>query len=246
MHNLAERIGFVDSAGPFFVTIGGAASAALVLRAMMPRLPAHTATLDASDAPSAQKSVIEILALPNVQIALVALTISQGVMVLLMTMTPVYIRTASNNFGAIGLVIAAHAFGMYALSPLTGYLADRLGRIPIILTGVALLIISTYLAANAEGLDTTRLTVALFILGLGWNFGFVAGSALLTDSVQESDRIRLQGLADSLVWIIGAGAGLSSGILLATWNFPVLGLVGTVFSFLPILIIGRHRLFSAT
>ena len=85
---------------------------------------------------------------------------------------------------------------------------------------------------------------ALFILGLGWNFGFVAGSALLTDSVQESDRIRLQGLADSLVWMTGAAAGLSSGILLATWSFPVLGLVGTVFSFLPILIIGRHRLLS--
>ena len=246
MRNLAARIGIVDSAGPFFVTIAGAASAALVLRAMMPRLPAHTATLDASDAPSTRKSVIEILALPNVQIALVALAISQGVMVLLMTMTPVYIRTASNNFGAIGLVIAAHAFGMYALSPLTGYLADRLGRIPIILTGVALLIISTYLAANAEGLETTRLTVALFILGLGWNFGFVAGSALLTDSVQDSDRIRLQGLADSLVWTTAAGAGLSSGVLLATWNFSVLSLVGTVFSLLPILIIGRHRLFSAT
>ena len=239
--SLAWRVGIEGSTGPFFVTISGAICAVAVLRGLMP--PLRTATTAAPGAPVSRGGTVDLLALPNVQIALVALVISQGVMVLLMTMTPVHIREAGGTgFGAIGLVIGAHAFGMYALSPLTGLLADRIGRIPIILTGVAMLIASTFLAADAGGGDMTRLTSALLLLGLGWNFGFVAGSALLTDSVPESDCVRLQGLADSAVWMTGAAASLGSGLLLATWGYPVLSFIGTALSFLPVLAIGRHRL----
>ena len=89
-------------------------------------------------------------------------------MVLLMTMTPVHIRSAGDGLGSIGLVIGAHAFGMYAFSPLTGILSDRLGPVPVILLGMAMLVGSAFLAANAPGHETMRLTVALLLLGLGW------------------------------------------------------------------------------
>jgi MFS family permease len=131
---------------------------------------------------------------------------------------------------------------MYALSPLTGYLSDRLGRIPVILIGVALLIGSAFLAANTPGDETARLTVALFLLGLGWNFGFVAGSALLTDSVPEIDRVRAQGSADSLTWLSAAAASLASGVLLGQGGFTLLSTVGAGFAVIPVLVIARHRI----
>ena len=166
-------------------------------------------------------------------------------MVLLMTMTPVHIRSAGDGLGSIGLVIGAHAFGMYALSPVTGLLSDRLGRVPVILAGVGILIGSAVLAAGTPGHETMRLTVALFLLGLGWNFGFVAGSALLTDSVPEEDRIRAQGFADSITWTTGAAASLGSGVLLASGGFPLLSFVGVAFAITPVVWIGRHRLLAS-
>lgn len=238
----AARAGVVGSAGPFFVTVGGALCAMAVLRGVMPRLPASTILSGEAKTVSGRRHLLELLAVPNVQIAVAALVTSQAVMVLLMTMTPVHIRGAGGaGFGAIGLVIGVHAFGMYALSPLTGHLTDRLGRIPIILVGAAMLIASTFLASNASGAETTRLTAALFLLGLGWNFGFVAGSTLLTDSVPEGDRVRLQGMADSLVWTTGAAASLGSGVLLSTWGYPVLSVIGTALSLIPVLTIGKHK-----
>lgn len=239
---LAIRLGIVDTSGAYLVAIAASLAAALVLRTRMPALvPTQAQTAGAGR----RLEIGKLLAVPDTQIAMVALLMSQGVMVLLMTMTPVHIRGAGDGLGSIGLVIGAHAFGMYALSPVTGLLSDRLGRVPVILAGVAMLIGSALLAAGTPGHETTRLTIALLLLGLGWNFGFVAGSALLTDSVPEADRIRVQGLADSVTWTTGAAASLGSGVLLATGGFPLLSFVGAAFAVLPAVWIGRHRLFAA-
>jgi MFS family permease len=235
----AHWLGTVDTSGAYLVAIAGAVSAAGVLRARMPPLaPSHPAT----GQPLRRLDVRRLLAVPDTQIAVVSLVIFQGVMMLLMTMTPVHIRGAGDGLGSVGLVIGTHAVGMYALSPLTGYLSDRLGRIPVILIGVALLIGSAFLAANTPGDETARLTVALFLLGLGWNFGFVAGSALLTDSVPEIDRVRAQGSADSLTWLSAAAASLASGVLLGQGGFTLLSTVGAGFAVIPVLVIARHRI----
>ena len=239
--SLATRIGAVETSGAYLVALAGSLSAVLVLRA---RMPALVPTQAEADGASRRLDVGKLLKAPDTQIALVALTLSQGVMVLLMTMTPVHIRGAGQGLGSIGLVIGAHAFGMYALSPVTGLLSDRLGRVPVILMGVAMLIGAALLAAGTPGHETMRLTAALFLLGLGWNFGFVAGSAMLTDSVPEDDRVRAQGFADSITWITGAAASLGSGVLLASGGFPLLSFVGAAFAVIPVVWIGRHRLFS--
>ena len=232
-------LGTVETSGAYLVTIVGSLSAIGVLRARMPQL----ASLNAPTNSTAQySSISRLLAIPEIQIALMALVISQGVMVLLMTMTPVHIRSAGDGLGSIGLVIGAHAFGMYALSPLTGILSDRLGPVPVILLGMAMLVGSAFLAANTPGHETMRLTVALLLLGLGWNLGFVAGSALLTNSVPDIDRLRVQGFGDSATWVTGAVASLASGMLLASGGFPELSFVGASFAVLPALLIGWHRL----
>ena len=163
---------------------------------------------------------------PKVFAAVVSLATGQVVMVLIMTMTPLHIRRAGEGLGIVGLVIAGHTFGMFALSPVTGWLGDRIGRVPVVVAGQILLVTSALMASLAAGDDREVLLASLFLLGLGWNFGFVAGSALLTEDVPGEARVGLQGFADTLTWVSGAAASLSSGFLLEWGSYRVLTLIG--------------------
>lgn len=176
----------------------------------------------------------------NAQIALVALVIGQVVMVLIMTMTPIQVRNEGGGLHSVGLVIAAHTFGMYALSPLSGYLSDRVGRKPMIVIAGVFLIASGLVSARA-GADHTLLALGLFLLGWGWNLGFVSASALLTEAVPYDDRMRLQGFADSVVWASAAAAGLSSGLLLHSVGFAALCYLGALVAILPTGLVALRR-----
>jgi len=186
-------------------------------------------------------AVLGLLTLPSVRFAIIALAVGQVVMVLIMTMTPIHIDRAGDGLGTIGLIIAAHTFGMFALSPLTGWVADRVGRPRVILAGHTILLISALLAANASGEDTVLLFAALFLLGVGWNFSFIAGSAYLSEYAPADLRVPLEGLADTVVWSSGAAAGLSSGVLLGLSSYAVLCLVGASIVILPAVAAFRFR-----
>lgn len=165
---------------------------------------------------------------PKVRVAVVSLAVGQVVMVLIMTMTPLHIRRSGEALGIVGLVIAGHTFGMFALSPLTGWLGDRIGRVPIVLAGQGLLVAAALMASAAAGNDRALLVASLFLLGLGWNFGFVAGSALLTEAVPGDVRVGLQGFADTMTWVSGAVASLSSGFLLEWGGYRTLTITGAL------------------
>ena len=107
-----------------------------------------------------------------------------------MAMTPIHIRNAGLGLNTVGLVISAHTFGMFALSPLTGWLTGRIGLVRVIVIGQIMLITSAAMAIPLQGDDTALLVVALWLLGLGWNFGFVAGSALVTEGLTGALRLR--------------------------------------------------------
>ena len=175
------------------------------------------------------------------RIAVAALIVGQVVMVMIMTMTPVHIRRAGEELGIVGLVIAAHTLGMFALSPVTGFLSDRFGRLRVILAGQAMLVVSALMASLAAGDDRVLLVVSLFLLGLGWNFGFVAGSALLTEDAPPASKLSLQGVADSIVWTSAALASLSSGALLEAGSYSLLALIGAGLVAIPIGLLVRHR-----
>lgn len=177
----------------------------------------------------------------TVRIAVTSLAVGQVVMVLIMVMTPIHVRDHGHGLATVGVIISAHTLGMFAVSPLTGMIADRIGRLPVILTGHAVLAVSGVLAAVADETDTTVLTLALFLLGLGWNFSFVAGSTMLTEGATPAVRVRLQGMADAVVWTSGAAASLSSGLLLAASNYAVLCLVGAALTIVPVLVAARAR-----
>jgi MFS family permease len=100
------------------------------------------------------------------------------------------------------------------------------------------------MGAVADEHATGLLTAALFLLGLGWNFSFVAGSALLTEGAAPARRVRLQGVGDAVLWTSGAIASLSSGLLLAASSFAVLCLVGAALTVVPVLVVAHQRLTS--
>jgi MFS family permease len=182
-----------------------------------------------------------LLAQPRIRYAVIALMVGQVVMVLIMTMTPIHIRRGGEDLGIVGLVIGAHTLGMFAVSPLTGVLADRVGRVTVMVAGQAILVVSALMASSAGGAETGLLVVALFLLGLGWNFGFVAGSAYLTEGAPAGMAVPLQGLADTLVWTSGAAASLSSGLLLEASGYSSLSLLGAAIVVLPVAVLGRYR-----
>jgi MFS family permease len=140
-------------------------------------------------------------------------------------------RGHNHGLTDISLVISSHTFGMFAFSILSGRLADRLGRGPVIATGSATLILACIAATISP--DVLPLGVALFLLGLGWNFCFVGGSTLLADQLSPEERARTQGVNDLLVGLASAVGSLGSGFIFAALGYDVMAYVSAVIAVIP-------------
>lgn len=217
---LASAVGVPTLAGPFL--LGGAAYglAALVLFGWLRPDPLVLArsTPDAVVAPASVR--------PGLSLGVTVLIVSQLVMVAIMTMTPVHLFAHGHGTGAVGLVIAIHVAAMYLPSPVTGWLVDRFGRVAMATASGGVLLASGVVAAVGD--SVVVLGVALALLGLGWNFGLVAGTALVTDAVPLAVRARVQGLVDVSIAVAGTAGGLVSGVVVAGVGFPWLALAGGV------------------
>jgi MFS family permease len=225
---LVQAIGRPPLEGGFDVLVVGFL---LALAIAMFGIPGHRA-VQADDAPPLSRR--ELLAHVPVRIAILGLVGVQVVMVLIMTMTPLHVRETGHDLATVGFVISAHTFGMFALSPLSGRLVERVGAVPVLFGGFGALLLAALLGAIAPPDGVPLLTLALFLLGFGWNLGFVSGSSLLTTGASLAERIRLQGLTDAVVWTSAAVASVVSGPLLALSGFSVLALVGGALLALPV------------
>ena len=165
---------------------------------------------------------------PQVQVSIVTLVFSHAVMVLIMTMTPLYLKDAGHGLDVIGLVASGHIVGMFLFAPLTGVLVDRVGSLRIIFAGMTLLLLAALGGMVVPSSRALWVGATLFLLGLGWNLGFVAGSASLTRDIPTADRAWLQGRTDSMVWVSAAAASLLSSVLFSTVGFAGLSAVGAV------------------
>jgi len=161
---------------------------------------------------------------PLAAAAVTALALSHGVMVGIMSMTPVHLSMMNVVLPLIGLTVSLHTAGMYALSPLFGWLADRWGRIAVIVFGQLVLIAALVINALAPG-EMTAVVVSMVLLGVGWSASTVAASALLTESVTPEDRATVQGLSDTLMSLTGAAAGAAAGLTLAAIGYGPLNAV---------------------
>jgi MFS family permease len=173
--------------------------------------------------------------------------VTQLVMVAIMTMTPVHMREHGHGLGAAGLVISLHVAAMFLPSPVTGVLVDRLGRRPLIAAAGVTLLAAGLLAATAPPDSVALLAIALILLGLGWNLGLVAGTALLTDAVPLQNRARTQGTVDLGVALAGTTGGIGSGLVVAVTSFAALGLAGglVALALVPSLLLTRSATAAA-
>jgi MFS family permease len=181
------------------------------------------------------RRIPELLRLPSVQLAIFGMLVSQTVMVTLMVITPLHMHHHAYGSGEVSIVIMAHTLGMFGLSSLTGRLIDRYGQIKMLLAGAIILVISAVLAPVSTSMFI--LITSLFLLGLGWNFGYIAGSSLLSQSLTGAERGRIQGLNDMLVAFAAAMGSLSSGPLFALGGFGAVAVMGLVMTLLLMWII---------
>lgn len=212
-------LGIPPAAGPFLWAAGVfLLSAALVAVLLRPdplltarALAAGTEEDAGPEGRSLRAGVRAVRESPRARLALVTLAVSHTAMVSIMSMTPVALSHHGADITLIGLVISGHIAGMYAFSPVMGWLSDRLGRLSVIGLAVGLLATAALLAGTA-GPSHGQTAAGLFVLGLGWSAGLVSGSALLTDSVPQPARAAVQGLSDltmnTAAGVGGAGAGL--------------------------------------
>jgi MFS family permease len=178
-----------------------------------------------------------ILRLPAAGAAVAAMILSQVVMVSVMVITSLYMKDMHHDLGDISLVFSAHTIGMYAFSLVSGRLIDRWGRRPVIIIGAGVLLLACVTAPLTP--NTVPIAVSLLLLGLGWNFCFVAGSTLLSDQLTPTERGRTQGFNDLLVGLAAAIGSLGSGIVAARFGYAGVGAIGAALALLPLVFLAR-------
>jgi MFS family permease len=241
---VAVNFGLPELAGPYLLPIVFVGAAAILSFAMLRPDPFEIADHSSggtSDPNEPTPRLADLLRRPAVLAAIVALVTGQVVMVLIMTMTPLHMTSHGHGLAAVGFVISGHTFGMFALSPLSGRLTDRYGSPIVITAGLIVLAVSSVMAAIAPPDGGAMLFIALFLLGYGWNLGFVAGSAMLAGNLAIPERTRLQGFTDSFIWSSAAAASLSSGIVVDWAGYATLGLIGAGLIAIPAIVLFGTR-----
>ena len=220
--DLARSVGLPALAGPFLFSVAAFATAALLVTVGLrpdPLLEArrrlgidpatrthHTSLRDALRAVRGSRVAM---------LGLAAIALSHTVMVSVMVMTPVHMSHEGATLRVVGLVISVHVAGMYALSPVVGWLADRFGRVPVVLLGQVILVAAVVVAGSADGHAHGVLGLGLFLLGVGWSCALVAGSTLLSESVDAEVRPGVQGAADFVMGVCGASGGALAGVVVS-------------------------------
>ena len=239
---LGAALGLPELAGPFLFSFAAFVSAAAVVALLLrpdPLLEARRRAGTGHVVPprrSVRQNLWVVRRHPRALLGLAAVVSAHTVMVAVMVMTPVHMSQGGAQLRVIGLVISVHIAGMYALSPVMGKLADRLGRLPVIVGGQGLLLLAVLVAGGAPSHAHVRLGLGLMLLGLGWSAALVAGSTLLSESVPEGVRPAVQGSADFVMGVCAAAAGALSGVALEVLGYGGLNAAAALFV-VPVLVL---------
>ena len=241
---IAGKIGLPDLAGPLLFSALGFLLAGILIFVTLRPDPLIVAGGGDGSSPSGIRA-----ALPHVRGSTLAGILTVGsahaVMVAVMAMTPVHMQDHGAALNIIGLTISLHIAGMYALSPLMGWLSDRWGARQTILLGQSILLIAVFVAGTS-GRSNTQISIGLILLGVGWSASVIAGSALLSQSLAPDIRPAVQGLSDLVMNLAGASGGLLAGLVMAGWGFGTLNAAAALLT-LPVVIIvaGRKAITTA-
>jgi MFS family permease len=238
VNRIGADAGMADWVSPAFVGLVGVAGAGLVVsRWLRPDPLEYAGGVDPTvpfENPLRNVTRSWSVIWPNhhARLALVSMAVSQMAMVAVMTMTPLYMKD-HGQADLSTLVISVHVLGMFGLSPLVGRWADRFGRILSLGLGATILGLGT-LSAVIAGYAPGLVFIGLFMLGLGWSFALIAGSALLTESLPVDERVGAQGLADVAMSAFGAVAAFSSGLVKEMVGYHWLANFATIAAFLTV------------
>ena len=231
---LGSFVGLPELSGPFLFTVMAQTLAAVVYFVGLRPDPLKVAMARAATAAASGSAAgDDTLDIPRqIRLALISIALSHATMVSVMAMTPVHLVNHGASLAIVGFTISLHIAGMYALAPVFGVLADRLGRIPTIVIGQ--IILAGSLAMTGFGSENElAVVIGLVLLGLGWSAATVSGSTLLTESTALARRPKVQGVSDLIMSGMGALGGALSGVVLSLvgydgLSFVALGLVVTV------------------
>jgi MFS family permease len=242
MGDFARAIGIPELAGPFILAAAAFLLAGAVLFIFLRPDPFLIALkLNEQNASPATDELPASGAVNRRTIVTgaVVMVLTQIVMVAIMTMTPIHMGDHGHTLQAIGMVIGFHIAAMYLPSPLTGILVDKLGRPFMAVAAGVTLLASGLVAAISPGESVLLMTLALVLLGLGWNFGLISGTAMIVDSTGPANRAKTQGTVDVFIALGGASGGAMSGMVVAGAGFEILSLTGGLLSLILIPVILR-------
>jgi len=231
--DMAESSGYMGYAGPWLASVPLSIVAALVVFIFLrpePKLLAQRIDEAHSTGTFIPKKLMrsrrEIMSIPDVRLSVTAIVLGQGVMTMIMTITPLHMTNHAHGTSDISLAMMAHTMGMFGLSWLVGRLTDTWGGYVSVAAGAFLLIFAGSFAINATVLPI--IVVVMFSLGLGWNFCFVAGSALLTDMLNQTERARFQGFTEAINAAVGGATALLGGQFFGVGGYGLVGVAGLV------------------
>jgi MFS family permease len=247
---LGEALGLPPMTGPFLFTVAAQIGSTLVFWFGLrpdPLLYAQKLQTTTKNKISLKSALQTLKENPVPRFAVFAVALSHMVMVSVMSMTPVHMQDMGYDLVVVGFTISLHIAGMYALSPVMGILADKIGKVQLILLGQFMYLLAIAFAGFGD-MDRVQVTIGLTLLGLGWSASTVAGSALLASSVPANEKTNVQGVSDSTMNLSGAIGGGIAGSILSLVAFNGLNFVAlvpvTVIIVLSILIFKRAKQIS--
>ena len=209
MKRVGRRNGF--TAGPLLGLLGALTVSGAIVFSNFYLLCLGTLVLvEANDAP---RSTGALVRQPKFAIAVLVIALGYAVMNLLMVSTPLAMTAhCGHPYGAAASVIGFHVIGMFAPSLFTGTLIKRFGTLRVMAAGVLFNCATVIVALS--GVTVAHFWWALFLLGVGWNFLYIGGTTLLTETYRPSERARAQGISEVCTFSVMVVSSLSSGVLL--------------------------------
>jgi MFS family permease len=233
--SVATSLGLPQLTGLFLTSIAAFALAGLVLTVFLRPDPLKVAAgfeeapgpLEERAAAAPPVPLRELLSPSAAVTGLTTVVVANFVMVAVMAMAPVHMQHHGHGLQFVGLVISLHIAGMFAPSPLTGWLTDRLGPLAVAGGGAALLIVAGVLSA-ASGSEASTFALGLALLGVGWNASLIAGSALLASAVPVAQRPRVEGAGELSMGVAAASATAIAGPVVGVAGYAALAAAGAV------------------
>ena len=242
---IADAIGLPMLSGPFLLAGIAYLLAGLVLLVFLNPDPLLVArAIEHSQRTKHQTSLSDGSEVPDrrgVYVGAFVMVLSQIVMVAIMTMTPVHMRQHGHELGAVGLVIGFHIGAMYLPSLVTGVLVDKIGRDVMAIASGVTLFFAGVVAAYAPADSLFLLIIGLVLLGVGWNFGLISGTAILVDATTPETRAKTQGSVDVWIALSGATGGMLSGVIAAQSSYLMLSLLGGIISLVLVPLVLWYR-----